>query len=1046
MTTKHSRLIIWVTSVCLLVLSLDLIRAQDSPGAKYPLQPVPFNKVEMKSDFWRPRLITQRETLVPWAFDRTQPGVEHLKAARDYLAGKKVEDHRPHRFIDSDLYKVMEGAAYLLQLEQDPELEATLDELADVITAAQHKNGYLYPSHTTGVGEAKNMMGDTPYTFVVHSHELYNVGHLYEAAVAYYRATGKDKLLQVAEKSAAHINKVFFEGDPKYNDGKPIQQAPGHQELELALVKLYRVTGKKLYLDMARKFLEIRGITYVPDGEGVMSPTYAQQHKPVLEQSEAVGHAVRATYLYSAMADVGTLTGESGYAKALDRIWGNITDTRMHITGGLGAVHGIEGFGPQYELPNAHAFNETCAAVGNVLFNYRMFLLHKDAKYLDVAEVALLNNVLAAVNLEGNRFFYVNPLEADGKYPFNHGVAERAPWFGTACCPSNLARVIPQVPGMTFAHDDDDLYVTFYSECGTTVNMDGVSVGIEQKTAYPNDGEISIALKPEKPATFQVHLRIPTWAQDRFVPGDLYRYVDSAPNSYTLTVNGDPVKAELQKGFATIQREWRANDRIVLHLPMPLRVNECHASGKANENRVALTRGPFVLCAEGIDNGITQRYFLPQSPDAEQVAVTSKTIDSGSFIQASISASAVTQDGETEKSNLILTPYYAWNNRGVSSMTVWLPRDPAQAIFDPHALSKESIFTEIKASHTSPLDTVSAIGDGKEPQWSTGKKVPRWTSRPQKGKQQQVEARFNETKPLRSVGVYWMQDREDVRFPKEWSLEVEKNGKWEPFKLYTTDQYDMRANQYNVVHPAAPLQCDAIRILMTPQDEACVGILEVQAVFEDAETLSGSPFEPLFDGKTLKGWKALETSYWSVRDGAITGESSAENPCTSNQFMVWQGGELADFELKLKFRVQGNGGNSGVQFRSKFREDGLAVGYQADILNSGAYLGGVCDELHEREGPELLTRNGQKTTIDASGKRTASSLDVEATMKPQGEWNDYHIVAKGHHIVLKVNGVTCSELIDKEDGHFDLKGMLGLQLRSGKPMTVQFKDIHVKKL
>ncbi|MCP4810973.1 MAG: hypothetical protein GY888_00560, partial [Planctomycetaceae bacterium] len=347
-------------------------------AADYPLKPVPFNQVEMTSEFWRPRLVTQRKTLVPFAFERTQRGVEHLQAARDFLSGKKVEDHRAHRFIDSDLYKVMEGAAYLLQLQRDPELEKTLDELADVIAGAQHKNGYLYPSHTTGVGKAKNMMGDHPYTFIVHSHELYNVGHMYEAAIAYYRATGKKKLLDVAEKSAQHINKVIFEGDPKYNSGKPIRQAPGHQEMELALVKLYRVTGKSLYLDMARKFLEIRGVTYVPDGEGVMSPTYAQQHAPVTRQKEAVGHAVRATYLYSAMADVGTLTGEPAYGKALDQIWGNITDTRMHITGGLGAVHGIEGFGPQYELPNADAFNETCAAVGNVLFNYRMFLLHKD--------------------------------------------------------------------------------------------------------------------------------------------------------------------------------------------------------------------------------------------------------------------------------------------------------------------------------------------------------------------------------------------------------------------------------------------------------------------------------------------------------------------------------------------------------------------------------------------------------------------------------------------------------------------------------------------
>ena len=584
-----------------------LLAARAASAADYPLRPVPFNEVEMTSDFWRPRLVTQRESLVPWAFEQTQPGVEHLKTARDYLAGKKVEGHRAHRFIDSDLYKVMEGAAYLLQLRRDPVLEARLDELADLIAAAQEEDGYLYPSHTTGVGQSKNNMGDAPYTFIVHSHELYNVGHMYEAAVAYYRATGKDKLLNVAEKSARHLNQVIFEGNPDYNDGKPIRQAPGHQELELALVKLFRVTGESLYLDMARKFLEIRGVTYIPDGEGVMAPTYAQQHAPVLEQTEAVGHAVRATYLYAGMADVGTLTDDPRYATALDRIWGDITNTRMHITGGLGAVHGIEGFGPQYELPNAHAFNETCAAVGNVLFNWRMFLLHKDAKYLDVAEVALLNNVLAAVNFEGNRFFYVNPLEADGKYPFNHGTAGRAPWFGTACCPSNMARLIPQVPGMTYAHDADNLFVTFYAESKTQIEMNGVPVAVKQQTAYPHDGEISVVLSPESPVRFRLRLRVPTWTGDRFVPGDLYRYAEEvagasspsssrqsapleeaaagSPSHIGLSVNGEPVPAEIESGFAVIDRRWSAGDHVRLLLPMPVRINECHPAVTANENR-----------------------------------------------------------------------------------------------------------------------------------------------------------------------------------------------------------------------------------------------------------------------------------------------------------------------------------------------------------------------------------------------------------------------------------------------------------------------------
>ena len=436
----------------------------------------------------------------------------------------------------------MEGAAYLAQLQDDPELESQFDRIVDVIAAAQEPDGYLYPSHTTKVGSDKNMMGNKPYTFVVHSHELYNMGHLYEAAIAYFQATGKDKLLKVAEKNARHVNRVFFEGDPNYNDGKPIQQAPGHQEMELALVKLSNVTGNKLYIEMAEKFLEIRGKTYIPDGEGVMSPTYAQQHAPLENQSEAVGHAVRATYLYAAMADIAALRQKNSYTDALHRIWANITDTRMHITGGLGAVHGIEGFGPKYLLPNADAFNETCAAVGNVLFNFRMFLVHKDAKYLDVAEVSLLNNVLAAVNLEGNRFFYVNPLEADGKYPFNHGTAGRAPWFGTACCPSNMARLLPQVQGMTYAHNDKNLYFAMYADTSTNLNIADTDLSIKQTTDYPNDGKVMISLDPEKPTTFTAHLRIPTWTGNQFVPGKLYKYVNQSNEDWSISVNGAKTK------------------------------------------------------------------------------------------------------------------------------------------------------------------------------------------------------------------------------------------------------------------------------------------------------------------------------------------------------------------------------------------------------------------------------------------------------------------------------------------------------------------------
>ncbi len=401
-------------------------KVQDLEAKGGQLQAVLFNEVSLEDNFWKPRLRIQADTLVPFALDKTIPAVENLEKAANYLKGDTTDLPFPHRYISSDLYKVMEGASLSLMENPNAALEKRLDGIIDIIGEAQQEDGYLYVAHITGVSKNHDHwggggMGDKPYSFVLHSHELYNMGHMYEAAIAYYRSTGKDKWLKIAEKNAQHINKVFFEGDPNYNDGKPVNQAPGHQELELALVKLYYVTGKQLYLEMAKKFLDMRGRTFVPNGEGVMSKTYAQQHLPVEEQTTAVGHAVRAAYMYAAMADVGAITGSEKYDKALDGIWHNIVDTKMHITGGLGAVHGIEGFGGEYELPNEEAYNETCAAVGNVLFNHRLFLEHKDAKYMDVAEVALFNNSLAGMNLNGNRFFYVNPLESDGVSPFNQG-------------------------------------------------------------------------------------------------------------------------------------------------------------------------------------------------------------------------------------------------------------------------------------------------------------------------------------------------------------------------------------------------------------------------------------------------------------------------------------------------------------------------------------------------------------------------------------------------------------------------------------------------
>ncbi len=653
---------------------------QEVASAGYLLIPVPFNKVHLEDQFWKPRLETQAKTLVPFALEKTQPAVDNLRKTAEYLKGNKDDLPFPHRFIASDLYKVMEGASYLLMDNRNPKLEKQLDDIIDIIAAAQQPDGYLYEAHITGVSKDHEQftgggMGDKPYSWVVHSHELYNMGHMYEAAIAYFQATGKDKWLKVAEKNAQHINRVFFEGDPNYNNGVPVNQAPGHEELELALAKLYRITNNTLYLDMAKKFLDIRGITYVPEGEGVMAPTYAQQHKPVAMQDEAVGHAVRAAYLYTGMADVGALKGTNEYDQALNSIWHNIVDTKMHITGGLGAVHGIEGFGAAYELPNKEAYNETCAAVGNVFFNFRMFLLTQDAKFVDVAEIALLNNALAGTNLEGNKFFYVNPLEADGHTAFNDGNPGRSPWFNTACCPSNLARLIPQVSGMMYAFTDDEIYVALYGSNSTSIALKGGNVGLKQEANYPFDGNIAINLNLDIPQEFKLKLRIPTWTRpSQFVPGELYDYTTASEEQWEVKVNGVGIAVELDKGFAIIDRKWQQGDKVELLLPMPVRFNTAIEQVEADRNRMAITRGPLVYCAEGIDNGEdVQVFFLNGTPDP--TLVKTSLFESGELKDIlKIEIPAHKLSGAKDVSGkLTMIPYYAWDNRGDGSMIVWIP-------------------------------------------------------------------------------------------------------------------------------------------------------------------------------------------------------------------------------------------------------------------------------------------------------------------------------------------------------------------------------------
>lgn len=821
----NSKAIIWTLSG---LIALSSCASKSKQTSDEVLRSIPFQQVTLQDNFWLPRLKTQKEVLVPFALDKVRPAMDNLRKTGNYLHGVKDELPFPHRFVASDLYKVMEGAAYLLTLEKDAKLEHTMDSIIDLIGRAQQDDGYLYESHITGVSANHEHwggggMGDKPYSWVVHSHELYNMGHMYEGAVAYYQATGKDKWLKIAEKSARHINHVFFEGDPNYNGGKPVNQAPGHEEIELALVKLFHATGDSLYLNMAKRFIDIRGVTYKPEGDGVMSPSYAQQHLPVRQQTKAVGHAVRATYLYSGMADVMAQTGDRTLRPALDSIWANIVDTRMHITGGLGAVHGIEGFGPEYLLPNKDAYNETCAAVGNVMFNFRMFMAEKDAKYIDVAEVALYNNVLAGVNLEGNKFFYVNPLETDGRTAFNQGVKGRSPWFGTACCPSNIARLIPQIPGMMYAYTDDEIYCTFYAGTSTVVPLKKGKVSVTQQTEYPFDETIRFEINPEgKSQKFAMHLRIPTWAGTQFVPGKLYSYVNARPADWKLLVNGEEVEATPEKGFVTIDRTWKQGDRVELRLPMDVHFNKTLPQVEADRGRLCVTRGPLVYCAEAVDNAAMPASYV-LSPEA---GASVKKADSGllkgiDFV--TVKAHSVQEEGN---GSLIMVPYYAWDNRGDDAMIVWLA--------DNDELAKASIpvipeyIADVTATHTFDQDDVLAMVTNGYPANSFDTSIPRWTSWPQKGKEQTVELKLKRPLKLQSLSVYWYDDNGGVQVPKSWTMEYKENGEWKQFPIYVTDEYRVLKDQYNMVHPGEDIMAEAFRLHIVPKADAAAGILSVQ--------------------------------------------------------------------------------------------------------------------------------------------------------------------------------------------------------------------------
>jgi len=650
---------------CISVVIMAGIACQGEVKRDYPVKPVEFTKVKVTDDFWLPRIKTNQKVTIPFAMHQNEKTgrVDNFAIAGGFIEG----EYKGERYNDTDVYKVMEGAAYTLATQPDPELEKSLDELISVIAAAQEEDGYLFTPRTAAPEKPVVGIGEERWSNLAVSHELYNVGHMYEAAVAHFLATGKRNFLDIAVKNAALLVRTF--GPDK------LKATSGHQEVEIGLVKLYRITGNEDYLKLAKYFLDQRGkdleLKIYPKGHRFSiynEPTQIQAHKPVLEQEEAVGHAVRcAMYMYAGMADVAALTGSEEYIQAINRLWKNVVNKKMAVTGGLGARHDRERFGENYELPNLTSYNETCAAIGSVMWNLRLFLLHKDAKYIDILERTLYNAVIVGVSLEGDTFFYPNPLASDGKYRFNKGAACRQPWFGTACCPGNIARFIPSVPGYIYAATGDAIYTNLFVASEADIELQDNVIHVKQITGYPWEGQVQIEVFPTHEAEFGMFVRIPGWAQNCPVPGDLYHYMETYEDKPTLAVNGESMALDLVKGYAFIHRTWKKGDVIKLDLPMPVRRVQSHPDVAANTGKVALERGPLVYCVEGIDHeGKALDLIWPE--DNEVFVEFDPDLLDGLVV---IKGKAF-RNGKTKEITAI--PYYAWSHRGVGEMTVWLDR------------------------------------------------------------------------------------------------------------------------------------------------------------------------------------------------------------------------------------------------------------------------------------------------------------------------------------------------------------------------------------
>lgn len=762
------------------------------------IKEVPFTDVHFADQFWLPRMEINRTVSIPSAFHQCEINgrFDNFALAGGLIKGEHKGDFS---FDDTDPYKIIEGASYSLAVKYDAKLDAYLDSVITLIAAAQEPDGYLTTCVTNNCTRLSGWWGSSRWE-KINSHELYNSGHLYEAAVAHYKATGKRTLLDVALKNADLVCEVFGP-----NEGQ--KHVPsGHPIIEMALVKLYDITKEQKYLDMARYFVDETGRG--TDGHR-LSP-YSQDHMPILQQEEIVGHAVRAGYLYSGVTDVASLQHDTALFKAVNRVWANMAGRKLYITGGIGSRAQGEGFGPDYELNNFNNYCETCASIANVYWNQRMFLATGDAKYVDVLERTLYNGLIAGVSLSGDKFFYDNPLASDGH-------ASRAPWFGCACCPGNVTRFMASVPGYSYAVDKNDIYVNLYVEGNTTIKIEDAEVELAQKTQYPWDGQVDITVNPAQESAFSLMLRVPGWAKNKPVPTDLYKYVDGISSSVKIKVNGKETKTKLRGGYAVLNRTWKAGDIVSIQMDMPVRRVQAHEKVEYNKGLLAMERGPIVYALESVDQGKDYVFDIVIPRDAKIESHYEKDFLNGVTVLEgeALTVTKNKENGLLEQHPFTFKaiPYSTWNNRGMGQLVVWTPESAEYAIPQP------------EPTLASKARQIGGWGmnDQFEPKSSADINTPYHYWWLKAGTEESVGYQFDQPETVSSVEVYWLAfEHYDVIYkaPESWKLLYKEGNEWK--EVEATSPYGTELDKYNKVtfKPITTTELKIVAQLQRPPSNA----------------------------------------------------------------------------------------------------------------------------------------------------------------------------------------------------------------------------------